>query len=103
VPRPPEEIVATLQRERVAASVSMHSRDLAEDAQLAQSGFFVHLPHREVGTRLHLGIPWRMSETPCAVRHAAPCLGEHTDEVLEHIVGYSPERVAELRARGVLG
>ena len=45
----------------IPAAVSMHSQDIAEDPHLAQSGFFVHLPHPEVGTRLHLGIPWRMS------------------------------------------
>ena len=100
--RPPEEVVAALQRERIPAFVSMSSRDLAEDEHLAQSGFFVHLPHPEVGTRLHLGIPWRMSDTACAVERAAPCLGEHTDDVLQRIVGYPPERIAALRERGIL-
>jgi benzylsuccinate CoA-transferase BbsF subunit len=102
LPRPPEEVVAALQRAQVPASLSMDSRDITADEQLAQSGFFVHLPHPEVGTRLHLGIPWRMSATPCAVRHAAPCLGQHTDDVLERIVGYTPEHIAALRVRGVL-
>jgi benzylsuccinate CoA-transferase BbsF subunit len=102
LPRPPEEIVAALQDERIPACLSMDSRDIAEDEHLEQSGFFVHLPHREVGTKLHLGIPWRMSDTPCSVRRAAPCLGEHTDDVLERIVGYGAEQVAALRQRGVL-
>ena len=102
LPRPPEEIVTALQRERIPACLSMHSRDIAEDEHLEQSGFFVHLPHREVGTKLHLGIPWRMSDTPCSVRRAAPCLGEHTDDVLQRIVGYGAEKVAELRQRGIL-
>jgi len=101
-PQPPEQVVATLQRERIPASLSMHSQDIAEDAHLAQSGFFVRLPHREVGTRLHLGIPWRMSDAECTVRRVAPCLGEHTDEVLRDVVGYGAERIAELRQRGVL-
>jgi benzylsuccinate CoA-transferase BbsF subunit len=103
LPRPAAEIVDALQRERIPASLSMDSRDLTEDEHLRQSGFFVHLPHREVGTKLHLGIPWRLSDTPCTVRHAAPCLGEHTDDVLQRVVGYSAERVTELRRRGVLG
>jgi len=97
-----EDVAALLQRAAVPASVSMHSQDLAEDPHLRQSGFFVELPHPEVGTKLHLGIPWRMSGTPCAVRRPAPCLGEHSDDVLQRVVGYTPERIAELRARGVL-
>jgi len=100
--RTPEDAAEHLQRAGIPASVSMHSQDLAEDRHLGASGFFVHLPHREVGTRLHLGMPWRMTDTPCAVRRPAPCLGEHTDDVLQRVVGYRAERIADLRQRGVL-
>jgi crotonobetainyl-CoA:carnitine CoA-transferase CaiB-like acyl-CoA transferase len=34
--------------------------------------------------------------------HAGPALGEHTDRVLASI-GYSPERIAQLRAAGAIG
>lgn len=101
-PRAAEATADLLQRERIPAAVSMSSRDLATDPHLAESGFFVHQPHREVGTKLHLGIPWRMSDTPCSVRRAAPCLGEHTDDVLSRVLGYDGERIARLRAAGVL-
>jgi benzylsuccinate CoA-transferase BbsF subunit len=103
LPQGAEAVVAALQRQRIPASLSMHSQDIAEDEHLRQSGFFVHLPHPEVGTKLHLGIPWRMSDTPCTVRRPAPCLGEQTDDILQRIVGYAPERVRALRERGVLG
>jgi crotonobetainyl-CoA:carnitine CoA-transferase CaiB-like acyl-CoA transferase len=33
----------------------------------------------------------------------APTVGEHTDEVLRDILGYSPERIAKLREGGSLG
>jgi crotonobetainyl-CoA:carnitine CoA-transferase CaiB-like acyl-CoA transferase len=91
-----------LQHARIPASVSMTNRDLAGDAHLAASGFFVNLEHREVGTKLHLGVPWRMSDTECSVRRPAPCLGEHTDEVLSRVCGYSVEQIEALRAAGVL-
>ncbi len=34
---------------------------------------------------------------------AAPTVGQHTDEVLEQVLGYDAERVAALRASGALG
>ena len=102
IAHPPEQIVAVLQRAGVPSSPSMSNQDLAGDHHLAENGFFVHLPHPEVGTRLHLGMPWRMSDTPCTVRHAAPTLGQHTDDVLRRVLGYSPERSTALRERGVL-
>jgi crotonobetainyl-CoA:carnitine CoA-transferase CaiB-like acyl-CoA transferase len=103
LPQTPEAVAQQLQAVGIPADVSMTSQDIAEDPDLAASGFFVHQPHREIGTRLHLGIPWTMSDTPCQVRRAAPCLGEHTDDVLGRVLGYSAERIAALRAAGVLG
>ncbi|MFN8642788.1 MAG: hypothetical protein U0802_14480 [Candidatus Binatia bacterium] len=43
-----------------------------------------------------------MSDTPCSVRRAAPCQGEHTDDVLQRVVGYDEARIAAPRAAGVL-
>lgn len=48
------------------------------------------------------GIVPKLSETPGETRWIGPRLGEHTDEVLGSL-GYSGERIAELRRRGVLG
>ncbi len=45
--------------------------------------------------------PVRMSRTPASVRRPAPLPGQHNDEVLADL-GYSPDAVADLRARGVL-
>lgn len=101
-PRAAEAVVTALQAAGVPASLSMTSKDLAEDPDLEASGFFVRRDHAEIGSRLHLGIPWQMSDTPCTVERAAPCLGEHTDDVLRRIVGYDDARIAALRAAGVL-
>ena len=48
------------------------------------------------------GIVPRLSRTPGETRWIGPRLGEHTDEVLGAL-GYAPERIEELRRRGVLG
>jgi benzylsuccinate CoA-transferase BbsF subunit len=98
----PEEVTRRLQAAGVAAFPSMSNRDLAEDPHLNERGFFVDLPHPEVGPRHHAGIPWRFSRTPCAVRSPAPLLGEHTRSVLEDLLGYSPEEVDALASAGVL-
>ena len=48
------------------------------------------------------GIVPKLSATPGETRWIGPRLGEHTNEVLGTL-GYSSERIAELRRRGVLG
>ena len=62
----------------------------------------VELPHPEIGVYTHAGVPWTMSGTSCKVRRAAPRLGEDTDYVLGEILGYAPEKIAELRATQVI-
>lgn len=73
-----------------------------EDPQTVARGAVVEFEHphlgrvREVATPLHVGADTR----PVA---AAPVRGEHTDEVLTELCGYSYERTVGLRAAGVFG
>jgi len=97
-----EEVTARLQAAGVAAFPAFTNRELAEDPHLRSRGFFVELPHAEVGVRQHAGVPWVFSDTPCRVRRAAPCVGQDTDEVMRGVLGYAAEEVAGLRERGVL-
>ena len=98
----PEEATVHLQAAGIGAFVAATNRDLAEDLHLAARGFFAELPHPEVGTRKHVGVPWRMSASDCRVRAAAPCLGADTDRVLRDVCNYSDAEIAALRAAQVL-
>lgn len=46
--------------------------------------------------------PMRLSATPVRTDLPPPRLGQHTDEVLQEVLGCSAERLAALRAEGVL-
>lgn len=100
--RSAEECAALLQSVGLAAFPAMRNRDLFDDAHLRERGFFVELEHPEVGVRRHLGIPWRMSGTPCAVERPAPCFAEATDYVLGGILDLDADARADLRARGIV-
>jgi benzylsuccinate CoA-transferase BbsF subunit len=97
-----EQVTQLLQQAGVAAFPVLDARDLHDDPHLATRGFFVELPHPEVGVRRHLGIPYRLDASPIAVGRAAPCLGQDTDEVLTRVLGYDADRMAALRAADVL-
>jgi crotonobetainyl-CoA:carnitine CoA-transferase CaiB-like acyl-CoA transferase len=45
--------------------------------------------------------PVRLTETPGAIRHRAPTLGEHTDAILAEL-GYAEADIAALRGKGVV-
>jgi crotonobetainyl-CoA:carnitine CoA-transferase CaiB-like acyl-CoA transferase len=92
-----------LQDAGVAAFVVADNKYLSEeDEHLKERDYFVNLPHPEVGVKQHCGIPWKMSETPCAVRSPAPLLGQRTDEVLGQVIGYTPAEIAALREADAL-
>ncbi|MGH8011479.1 MAG: CaiB/BaiF CoA transferase family protein [Candidatus Binataceae bacterium] len=96
------EITRLLQAAGVAAFPSMSNKDLVEDPHLMERGYLVRLEHAEVGKRLHAGIPWTMSETPCRVRSAAPVRGADTGEVLKSLLGYTGDRIEQLRRAEIL-
>jgi crotonobetainyl-CoA:carnitine CoA-transferase CaiB-like acyl-CoA transferase len=91
-----------LQAAGVAAFPAMSNKDLAEDPHLNQRGYLVRMDHPEIGARIHAGIPWKMSATPCSVRAAAPVRGADTEEVLKTLLGYTSDKVEQLRKAGVL-
>jgi benzylsuccinate CoA-transferase BbsF subunit len=96
------EITRGLQAVGVAAFPSMSSKDLVEDVHLNGRGFFARLPHPQVGTQTHSGIPWILTNAPNGVRSPAPLLGQHTDEVVRNVLGYTDEDIAHLRDQQVL-
>jgi len=58
--------------------------------------------HPTAGDLRMVGIPFRMSGTPEAIRRAPPVLGQHTEEVLGAELGFTAERIAQLRAEKVV-
>jgi len=103
IKRSAPEATQALQDAGVAAFVVADNKYLSEeDEHLGQRGYFVNLPHPEVGVKQHCGIPWKMSGTPCEVRSAAPLLGQHTDQVLRGLLGLSEAEIKTLRDAGAL-
>jgi formyl-CoA transferase len=60
------------------------------------------VPHPTLGELVTPGVVIKMSDTPGAVRRLGPELGEHTDEVLESLLGLSADELARLRAAQVI-
>ncbi len=93
------EVVALLKRAGVPASVVLRPTDLFADPQLTAREFFVTAEHRVMGPTAYDGPVTRFSRTPPQIA-AAPCLGQHTNEVLCGLLGYSEARMTELAKLG---
>jgi formyl-CoA transferase len=77
-------------------------KESAEEPALRATGTVVEVDHPARGRYLTVGNPVKLSDSPAEVRRS-PLLGEHTDEVLEGVLGFSEAEIAELRASGALG
>jgi benzylsuccinate CoA-transferase BbsF subunit len=97
------EVAETLQQAGIAAAVVADNKYLAEeDPHLRARDYWVELEHPEVGAKQHAGVPWKLSRTPTVVRAPAPQIGQHTDQILRELLGYSAEEIEGLRSRGAL-
>lgn len=99
----PHALMVRLQTAGVIATVVADARDLVEDKQLAERGFWAELPHPDVGLRRYPGNAIRFELTPVTYRRTAPTLGQHNDEILGGLLGRDSEELTVLRRDGVIG
>jgi len=93
---------ARLDAAGVPASPINNVAQVMEHPQVLAREMLVKLTHPVAGELTMAGIPIKLSETPGAMRMPAPTLGQHTEEVLRELLGYTPEQIAELRAEGAI-
>jgi len=76
--------------------------DLVADPQLAHREHYRQVPHPNHGTTWVEGGNYTLSRTPARVDWGGPTFGQHNSEVLEQILGYDIDRIAELIIAGAV-
>jgi crotonobetainyl-CoA:carnitine CoA-transferase CaiB-like acyl-CoA transferase len=76
--------------------------ELPDDPQVRANDYVIEFDHPRFGKTPVVGLPVRLKQTPGRVRLPAPEFGEHTEQILTEILGYSWERVAELKEQEVI-
>jgi formyl-CoA transferase len=71
-------------------------------AQAKARDLVAGIEHPTAGRVQFPGFPYKLSETPASVRRPPPMLGEHTEEVLVDLLGYSTEDVMACREAGAI-
>jgi formyl-CoA transferase len=70
----------------------------AQDEQVFRNRYILDLEHPSIGSMRMLGFPIFMSESPARLDRTAPCLGQHSAEILHDVLGYSEDRIQALVA-----
>ena len=76
-------------------------KEIAEEKSLRTTGTVVEVDHPGRGKYLTVGNPIKMSDSPADVRRS-PQLGEHTEEILRKVLGYSEKELAEIKVSGAI-
>ncbi len=78
-------------------------KDIVEDRQLNDRGFFAGMEHPEGGKALvDAGPVALMSATPLRVWRPTPRIGEHNRQVYGGLLGLSEDEIGDLARRGVI-
>jgi crotonobetainyl-CoA:carnitine CoA-transferase CaiB-like acyl-CoA transferase len=75
---------------------------LPDDVQVQANRYVTTFEHPSFGPTQVVGIPVGLSETPGQLRRPAPEFGQHTEEILTQVLGYSWEEVGRLREAEVI-
>ena len=97
------EVQDALREVRVPAAAVLKPQERIDlDPSTGEFGLWQWVTHPEIGEVRVEGHPVHFSKTDWTIERAAPCLGEHTEEVLGRLLGLSPQEVADLHEEGAI-
>ena len=77
----------------------LSTEDLMNDEHVKLREMVVELDHPQRGKWFNIGMPIKLSDSPAEIERS-PLLGEHTDEILREVLGYSDAEVGTLKEAG---
>ena len=96
------EVYEGAQRKRLLFGIVSTPEDIANNPQLRLRKWLTPIEHPELQDTLsYPGPPYRLSETPWAIRRRPPLLGEHNSEIYSDL-GVKEDELERLQAAGVI-
>ena len=95
------EILKELEEAGAVAGLIFDPAMIADDPHMRARESVVEHHHPDIGTITMPGVVPKLSVTPGRIHHAAPGLGEQTEEVLRDVLGYTDDKIGSLTASGI--
>lgn len=96
------DLLERLHADGVPAGRIFRAQDMFDDPHYAARNAIVKIAHPDFGDMSMQNVFPRLSQTPGAVRHVGPELGEHNAEIYQNVLGISAEDIVSLQARGIV-
>jgi crotonobetainyl-CoA:carnitine CoA-transferase CaiB-like acyl-CoA transferase len=103
--KPTDELVATFERHGGPVAPVRAPADAVRDVRVQKRGETVELAHRRYGSvdgLIGTGVPIVFSDAITGFAEPAPALGEHNDFVYGQLLGYTQERIRDLKNSGAI-
>lgn len=91
------EASAVLEKAGVPFSPVVGVDEITDSEQIAAREMMLDIEHPKLGTLKLPGFPIKLSETPGSVRKPPPLVGEDNQYIYGEFLGYTPERLQQLR------
>jgi CoA:oxalate CoA-transferase len=91
-----------MKKEGIPYSPLHNIKDICEDEHIRYRGMLREINQPPVGKIKLANSPFRLSATPAQIYAPAPCLGEHSCEILANILGYPSTKIETLKKAGVI-
>jgi formyl-CoA transferase len=95
------EVMEICNKHDIPVGPILSMKEIAEEKSLRDTGTVVEVDHPTRGKYLTVGNPVKMSDSVTEVKRS-PLLGEHTEEILSKVLGYTEKEIAEIKASGAI-
>lgn len=99
---PLNELEAKMNEHGVPCGLIYKAEDMMADEHFQARDALVKVDHPDFGPITMQNVAPKLSDTPGAVRHVGPGLGEHNDYVFGDLLGLDPDACNDLKAKGII-
>ena len=99
--RDKREVMKAFAGRGIVCGAVLDTAEVLADPHLRERETIFDLEHPTRGRFSVIGCPVRLSDSPVAARRA-PLKGEHTEDVLRSLAGYSSEEIEHLKKKQVI-
>ena len=97
-----DEWLKFLQSEDIPCAAARPVEEFLDDPQVKANNMVVEIEESDLGKVREMGFPVKLKLTPGEIKGRSPKLGEHTEEILTDLIGYSADEIAGLKEQGIV-
>jgi crotonobetainyl-CoA:carnitine CoA-transferase CaiB-like acyl-CoA transferase len=97
-----DEALEKLEKAGIVGARILSIPEALEHPQIRAREMMVEVDHPVLGKVPFINTPFRLKNSKAGLKGLPPEIGEHNEEILSKYLGYSGEKIAELKAAGIL-